>query len=93
MRVDVYLCVTRLHSATHTSGTDHKFGICLRACNINNNVAAVVVAVIVVVVVVAVEAAVSRYTKQENTQYTVCFFGLSFAFHCERLDVLGEKSV
>lgn len=38
----IYLCVTRLHSQPLIPRTDHKFGICLRACNINNNVVAAV---------------------------------------------------
>lgn len=54
-------------------GTDHKFGICLRACNINNNVV----------------VAVSRCTtRRENTLFYLVWL---FAFHCERLDVLGER--
>lgn len=75
-----YLCVTRLHSATHTSATDHKFGICLRACNINNNVVVV--------------AAVSRCTKHTVAQWrniTVYLVELGFAFHCEHLNEIERE--
>lgn len=64
------VCVTRLHSTTHTtSGTDYEFGIAFVCAKLNNNI------VVVVAVVVAVEATVSRYTKQENTQ---CVFWFKF---------------